>query len=268
MRCRPSISGPPRPRERTVPLDGAYVSVLVVVAHGSRDPRSKQTVDAVAERVRHRRPDLDVRVAFLDLVDPSVEVVVDEIESEGIRSATMLPLLLGSAFHARVDLPALLEAARVRHPHLSLEQADVLGDDRRLVDALRSRIVEAGVDLDDRAVGVAVAAVGSSHPPANELTRSLAERVLSGTAWTAAAVCFATATDPRPAEALATLRDSGARTIVVAPWFLAPGLLTDRVFAEFDTYCTGVIRADVLGDHPLVAEVVSSRYDAATTKLR
>lgn len=243
------------------------MSVLVVVAHGSRDPRSKQTVDAIADRIRVRRPDLDVRVAFLDLVDPSVEAVVDEIESEGIRSATMLPLLLGKAFHARIDLPALLEAARVRHPHLSLVQADVLGDDRRLIDALRSRIVAAGIDLDDPAVGVAVAAVGSSHPPANDVTRSLAERVLSGTAWTAAVTCFATAADPRPAAALSTLRDSGASTIVVAPWFLAPGLLTDRVFAEFDTHCSGVIRADVLGDHPLVAEVASSRYDAATAAL-
>lgn len=242
------------------------MSVLVVVAHGSRDPRSKQTIDAVADRIRARRRDLDVRVAFLDLTDPSVESVVDEIASEGIRSATVVPLLLGKAFHARVDLPGLLEAARVRHPHLSLNQADVLGDDRRLVDALRDRIVDAGIDLDDTSVGIAVAAVGSSHAPANQLTRALAERVLSGTSWKAAVTCFATAQHPRPARALSRLRASGAGTIVVAPWFLAPGLLTDRVFNEVDTYyCGDAIRADVLGDHPLVADVVSSRYDAATT---
>ncbi len=236
---------------------------LIAVAHGSRDPRSKLTVDTIVERVRLRRPDLDVRVAFLDLTAPSVESVVDDVAAEGIRYATVVPLLLGSAFHARVDLPGVLDAARVRHPQLILRQAEVLGDDRRMVAAMRSRIVAAGIDATDSSVGIAVAAVGSSHGPANQRSRALAQRVLHGTSWRAAVTCFATAQDPRPDRALACLEEAGARTIVIAPWFLAPGLLTDRVFAEFSTLCRDAIAADVLRDHPLVADVVSSRYDAA-----
>lgn len=243
------------------------MNTLIAVAHGSRDPRSELTVAAVVDRVRRTRPDLDVRVAFLDLTSPSVDEVLDQVASEGIRSAVLVPLLLGSAFHARVDLPGLLDAARVRHPQLELVQADVLGDDRRLVEALRSRIVESGVSPRDSGVGVALAAVGSSHAPANQRTRALAERILVGTSWTAAVACFATARDPGPAAAVARLVSAGADRIVVAPWFLAPGLLTDRVFDAVGNLMPTAVRADVLGDHPLVAAVVSSRYDAAALSL-
>lgn len=240
---------------------GDRPDTLIAVAHGSRDPRSARTVAAIVERIRRRRPDLDVRVAYLDLTAPSVDEVLDQVASECIRSAVLVPLLLGNAFHARIDLPGLLDAARARHPQLTLTQADVLGDDRRLVEAVRSRIVEAGVDIDDAGVGIALAAVGSSHAPANQRTRALAERVLAGTSWTAAVTCFATAQDPNPTEALSRL--SGTARIVVAPWFLAPGLLIDRVFAEVSELPGRIIRAGVLGDHPLVADVVSSRYDTA-----
>lgn len=243
------------------------MSTLIAVAHGSRDPRSERTVAAVVDTIRARRPDLDVRAAFLDLTDPSVDTVIDQVAAERVESAVCVPLLLGKAFHARVDLPALLDAARARHPWLRLTQADVLGDDRRVIEALRARIFEAGIDADDPTVGIAVAAVGSSHAPANQRTRALAERVRSGTAWTSAITCFATAQEPSTSAALARLDAAGARTIVVAPWFLAPGMLTDRVFSAADDYHTAVVRTGVIGDHPLVADVVSSRYDAAARAL-
>ena len=92
------------------------MSTLIAVAHGSRDPRSARTVATVVDRIRARRPDLDVRVAFLDLSEPSVEDVVDDVVAGGAEAAVIVPLLLGSAFHARVDLPAIVDAARRRHP--------------------------------------------------------------------------------------------------------------------------------------------------------
>ena len=116
------------------------MTALIVAAHGSRDPRSARTVTAAVDRIRAARPDLDVRLGFLDLSAPSVEQVVDSVAADGCSSAVVVPLLLGSAFHARVDLPALLAAVRARHPRLSLVQSQVLGDDRILIDAVRYRV--------------------------------------------------------------------------------------------------------------------------------
>jgi sirohydrochlorin ferrochelatase len=234
---------------------------LILVAHGSRDPRSARAMAAAAAAIRGARPDLDVRLCFLDLSAPSVDQVIDTVAAEGHSSAVVVPLLLGSAFHARVDLPGLLAAARSRHPGLDLVQTDVLGDDDRLVSAVRDRVAAAGVTVDDPGVGVVLAAVGSSRADANARTATIAPRLLVGTAWSGVEVCFAT-TEPTVSQAVSRLRADGAKQIVIAPWFLAPGLLTDRIDAAADEAAPGALRADVIGDHALLVEVVLDRYRA------
>ncbi|WP_084497531.1 sirohydrochlorin chelatase [Nocardia amamiensis] len=235
---------------------------LIAVAHGSRDPRSAATVSAVVAAVAAVRPDIDVRTAFLDLTAPSVEQVVDSVAAQGHTHAAVTPLLLGSAFHARVDLPGLLATARARHPQLRLTQADVLGADALLIDALRDRVLAArdAEQSADRRIGVAVAAVGSSSAAANARTAEVSARLAARTGWLTE-ICFAT-TEPSVAEAVSRLRARGADHVLVAPWFLAPGLLTDRLVGA----APHVIHADVLGAHPALTDVILDRYQAAVTE--
>ncbi len=230
---------------------------LIAVAHGSRDPRSAATMFAVVEALAAAHPELDVRLAFLDLSTPSVEQVVDAVAAQGHTEAIVVPLLLGSAFHARVDLPGLLAAAQSRHPRLNLTQADVLGPDPRLVIALRERVLATGADPRDSTLGIAVAAVGSSSKQANRRTHQIGRLLTEGTAWHAD-VCFAT-TDPGLPQAVSHLRDQGCAGIVVAPWFLARGLLTDRLI----TSAPDLTHAAPIGAHHLVAEMVANRYTTA-----
>ncbi|WP_281198511.1 sirohydrochlorin chelatase [Nocardia vermiculata] len=237
---------------------GSRRPAFIAVAHGSRDPRSAATMSALVGEIARVRPDLDVRLAFLDLNTPSVEQVVDAVAAHGHTEAVVVPLLLGSAFHARVDLPGILANARNRHPLLRLVQADVLGTDERLIDALREQVVDAGADPADTGLGVAVAAVGSSSVAANRITERAAVAVRNGTAWQSA-ICFATL-EPSLSSAVSQLRAAGARRVIVAPWFLAPGLLTDRIAAA----APELPHASPLGPHRLLAEVARDRYRTAT----
>lgn len=240
------------------------MNALIAVAHGSRDPRSSATVHDAVALLRSRRPDLEVRSAFLDLTAPGVDEVFDDLARAGHDHIVAVPLLLGSAFHAKVDLPALLEEARRRHRGSTIVQADVLGDDPLLIDAVRDRILETGVDAQDPSVGIAVAAVGSSSAEANDRTRRIADAVRRGTSWSGAVTCFATSTEPTAPQAVEQLIARGATRIVVAPWFLAPGRLTDRI-DDAVAHVPSILRADVIGAHPAVAEVISRRFDTALT---
>lgn len=258
--CATSRSGHPPAADGSA----ARPPALIAVAHGSRDPRSAATVAEVVGSVAAARPDLDVRTAFLDLTAPSVEQVVDAVAADGHTQAVVTPLLLGSAFHARVDLPGLLAAARARHLGLRLIQADVLGVDAALVGALRDRVLAARPwrDFADRRLGVAVAAVGSSSAAANARTAEVAARLAARTGWRTE-ICFATTT-PSVARAISRLRDRGVDQALVAPWFLAPGLLTDRLVHA----APEAVHADVLGAHPALTEVILDRYHAASTDTR
>src|SRR5919109_4095466 len=98
--------------------------VLLVIAHGSRDPRHAATVHALVRRVRSLRPDVRVETGFLDFNIPSVQGVLESLAAEGARDVVALPLLLTRAFHAKADIPAGLPAAP---PQLRIRQAEGLG---------------------------------------------------------------------------------------------------------------------------------------------
>ena len=72
------------------------------------------------------------------------------------------------------------------------------------------------------------------------------------------AVDYATAA-PSVADGIAELRRSGANRIALAPWFIAPGRITDRV-ADIAA-ALDLAMAEPLGAHPLLAHIVLDRFD-------
>jgi sirohydrochlorin ferrochelatase len=225
-------------------------SVLVAVAHGSRDERSAATIRALVSQVA------GARVAFLDLSRPLFTDVLGALATEGHRAAVVVPLLLGGAYHARTDLPTLVSGAP---RELGVSVSAVLGGDPVLEEVALDRLAATGANLADPALGVVVAAVGSSYAPANEAVVRMTRRWQARHGFrTAAAFVGGRESAGRPGvpEAVARLRARGARHIAVASWFLAPGLLPDRVAA----LAPGARVADPLGPDPRVAALVARRY--------
>jgi sirohydrochlorin ferrochelatase len=231
------------------------MSTLVLTAHGSKDPRSAANARAVAARLRRMRTGLDVRLAFLEFSAPKFIDVLAGLP--GSRPAVVTPLLLASAYHARLDIPKQIARAGA----LGVRQADVLGEDDRLVSVLRKRLADLGVSPRDHELGVLVVAIGSSNSAVNARTAQVASKLAAGTRWAGATMAFATGPEPSVAEGANQLRRRGARRLVIAPWFLAPGRITDRVC----TYARDnrIPMAPPLGAHRLVAETVLDRYDQA-----
>ena len=229
------------------------MTTLVLAAHGSADPRSAANARAVANQIRHMRPGLPVRVAFCELNSPCLADVLEP-------GAVVTPLLLADAYHARIDIPRQIAECGV-----AVRQADVLGEDDRLVSVLHERLAELGVSTLDPELGVLVVAIGSTHPAANARTAQVARMLMAGTQWVGATTAFATGSGPSVADAVAALRRRGARRMVVAPWFLAPGLLPDRIAKH--AAAEGIPMAAPLGAHRLVAETALNRFDAVLAEL-
>lgn len=235
--------------------------VLLVIAHGSRDPRHAATVHALVRRVRATRPDVRVETGFLDFNVPSVQGVLESLAVQGVRDVVALPLLLTRAFHAKADIPAVLADAP---PQLRIHQADVLGPSPLLMAGLERRLYEAGLTPADKSsTGVVLASAGSTDPEAIAVIAEIA-REWRHTGWCAVRPAFASASLPRTEDAVRALRELGCSRVAVAPYVLAPGFLPDRI-------ARGAAEADVLGDvlgpAPEVARVVLERYEAARMPL-
>ncbi|MFJ3538239.1 sirohydrochlorin chelatase [Streptomyces sp. NPDC090109] len=236
--------------------------VLLVIAHGSRDPRHAATVQALVRRAGALRPGLRVETAFLDFNLPSVTGVLDRLAAEGVRDVVALPLLLTRAFHAKADVPAVLRQAPAS---LRIRQAEVLGPSPLLIAAVERQLYEAGLAPGDKsATGVVLASAGSTDPEAIAVIAETA-RELRRTGWCSVRPAFASAVIaggvPRTEDAVGALRaEPGVRRVAVAPYVIAPGRLPDRIAAgaaEAD------VLADVLGPSPELARLLLARYDGA-----
>ncbi|MER5611663.1 sirohydrochlorin chelatase [Streptomyces sp. NPDC002215] len=238
--------------------------VLLVIAHGSRDPRHAATVHALTARVRSLRPGLRVETGFLDFNAPSVPRVLERLVAQGEQDVIALPLLLTRAFHAKSDIPTVLHEARTRLPRLRVRQAEVLGPSPLLNSALERRLHETGIRPGDRSsTGLVLASAGSTDPEAIAVIAEIA-RELRHTGWCSVRPAFASATSPagfpRTEDAVRALRDEGARRVAVAPYVIAPGRLPDRIAAG----AAGAdVLADVLGPAPELARLLLARYDEA-----
>lgn len=210
---------------------------LLLVAHGSRDPAAAEQVYAVLARLRTLRPDLSCAAGFLERTAPAA---VDALATLP-RPVIVVPYLLADAHHARVDVGGLVTDG--------VSVAGVLGDDPRLVEVVADR-------LRSYPGSVVLATAGTSDPAANAVTTRFAGRLREALHRPVVAA-FASAAEPTVPQAISSL----PKPVVVLRWLLAPGAFSDRVAA--DSQEAGAACTDVIGDHPVVADLLLDRFDEA-----
>lgn len=220
--------------------------VLIACSHGTASPEGQRAVAGLVAAVARRRPDLDVRAAFVDVQEPTPAEVLSEVEG---REARLVPLLLSAGYHVFVDLTEAVATT----PHATVSPA--LGPDDRLADLLRVRLEQSGLQPRDRVV---LAAAGSSEPSAVADCATVAEALgrLVGRPVTAA---YLSAAQPRLQDAVATLRQTPGR-VVVATYLLAPGFFAELAARAGADLVTAPL---LLPDEPpaeALVDIVLERY--------
>jgi sirohydrochlorin ferrochelatase len=237
----------------------------VLVAHGSRDPRAAAATRALATVVAAARPGLSVRAAFLEHALPRPAQMLAALEGEGRPGAVVVPLLMTSAYHGRVDIPALLAAARADGLRMPVAVADVLGPvagevHPSLMAGLCRRLSE--VDGADGGFDAVVLAAAGTRDTAARETVAYAGAALGERLGVPVEAAYASAAAPTPGEAVARLRAAGARRVAVAAYFLAPGRLYETA-ADSARAAGAVGVAAPLCDAAELADLVLARADAA-----
>ncbi len=252
---------------------------LLLAGHGTRDQAGVAAFNALAERVAALAARDETRVAggFIELSPPALREAVAALAPSAPTAPSApaalpptplhmvaVPLMLSAAGHAKGDIPAALARERSRHPGLTWTYGRPLGPHPALLDLLAARISEVA---DETAAPPAVLVVGrgSSDPDANADVVKTTRLLWEGRGYPLAETAFVSLTRPSVAEGLERCRLLGARQIVVARYFLFPGVLPDRVAREAGDFAAAhpgldVRCADVLGDCDEIAALVYERY--------
>ncbi|MDQ0387934.1 sirohydrochlorin ferrochelatase [Streptomyces sp. DSM 42143] len=223
---------------------------LVVVAHGSRDPRALSTVRALLDRVRALRPGLPVRLGHIELNAP---LLPDTLAALGERAAVLVPLLLSRGYHVKQDIPEMAAASPAR-----AGVAAPLGPHSLLVDALHDRLTEAGWPARAPRDGAVVLASAGSRDPESRTDTGRTAALLAERLGVPVLPAYASAAAPTVPEAVRALTAHGYRRVAVASYFTAPG--------RFATECAAAapwIASAPLGTHPAMAHLLLHRYHQA-----
>ncbi|MFH8986970.1 sirohydrochlorin chelatase [Streptomyces sp. NPDC017940] len=273
---------------------------LVVVAHGSRDPRALATVTALLDEIRALRPGLDVRLGHMDLNEPRLDETLRALPIAGRggvglggvgRGAVGWDAAWPGAAGAGGDVPGgdvpgadgsgaggvlvpllLSRGHHVRHdipaaaaaaarPGCPLRVAAPLGPHPLLTEALCARLTEAGWPVGAGAGhGVVLAAAGSRDPAAAVDTRRAAA-LLARRLGVPVVPAYAAPTEHTPTTVPAALRALAARG--VRHTAVAAYFTAPGRFATQAADAAPGRAAAPLGAHPAVAALLLHRYDQA-----
>jgi cobalt/nickel transport system ATP-binding protein len=241
---------------------------MLVVGHGSRDADGVDEFWALASRIRAAAGELLTGFGFIELASPTVDDAVDDLVARGATEIVSVPLVLFAAGHLKNDGPAALARARARHPEVHFGLARDLGIEPHVLEVAADRIREAAGDTDPEKLGVALIGRGSSDPDACADLWKVSRLLADGRGLGTVEPGFVSVAAPSINKTLERLWLLGAGTAVVAPFFLFPGVLLNRIYAEAASWAQHHPEIEVrgaghLGPDPRLAPLVLERYREA-----
>ena len=108
----------------------------ILFAHGSRDPLWCKPIEAVASQIALIAPEVQVRCAYLELMTPDLPASVAELATLGVTTITVVPMFLGVGKHAREDLPLIMQALQVSHPHIAFDLKPAIGEQAKMIELM------------------------------------------------------------------------------------------------------------------------------------
>lgn len=115
---------------------------ILLLAHGSREGNTEQTMHQITEYVKAALKDDIVEEAYLQFRDKNLEKGLLSLMSRGVSHIKVIPYFLFEGVHIKEDIPAELEAFRKQCPNVTITMGKTLGADRRLAEIVVDRVKE------------------------------------------------------------------------------------------------------------------------------
>lgn len=110
--------------------------MLILIAHGSRDARWRNSVEHVVASLASELGPGRVRLAYMDCTPPTLLDVASEAVRDGVRRVCVLPLFLATEGHVERDIePIVADVRKALHP-LTVELLPPLGQQPEFRDAI------------------------------------------------------------------------------------------------------------------------------------
>jgi len=115
---------------------------LVLLAHGSKDPRWRIPFERIVDAVQGQSGKTKVRLAYMEFIEPTLMDVARECVGQQILRLRILPLFLSIGAHLVTDVPEQVNQAKAQFPQLEVDVLSPVGEDPRLAGLIQQIVIE------------------------------------------------------------------------------------------------------------------------------
>lgn len=112
---------------------------LIVIAHGSREASSNDSLFEFLERFKRRYDERLVQPAFLELAQPLIPEAIDRCAAQGAEDIMIVPLMFFPGKHVKKDIPEIIEKAKMKHPQIDFHYAGALSEHSGLFQIIQDK---------------------------------------------------------------------------------------------------------------------------------
>ncbi len=112
------------------------MKALILFGHGARDSRWREPFDRLAQLWRAQHSSTPIELAFLEMMQPSLEEAVTVLAGKGATQITIVPVFFGQGGHLRNDFPVLVDECREKFPQITLSTTPAVGEDLAVLQAI------------------------------------------------------------------------------------------------------------------------------------
>jgi sirohydrochlorin cobaltochelatase len=246
------------------------MNAVLFVGHGSRDPEGNEEVRQFIQEIASQMKDTVVETCFLEFVQPTIAQGIDRCIELGATRVVVIPIILFSAGHAKIHIPAAIDEAKLKYPEVAFTYGRPIGVHEQILDILTARVRDIGFNPETESEDTALLIVGrgSSDADANsdlfKISRLFWEKLK--VKWVETA--FIGVTAPLIEEGVERCLKLGASKVIVVPYFLFTGILINRMeqlIQDFEAKHSGhqFLMAPYFGFHPVLQEILIDRANEA-----
>jgi sirohydrochlorin cobaltochelatase len=115
---------------------------LVLLAHGSKDPRWRVPFERIVDAVQGQSGRTKVRLAYMEFIGPTLMDVARECVGQQISHLRILPLFWSIGAHLATDVPEQVNQAKAKFPQLEVEVLAPVGEDPRFSRLIQQIVIE------------------------------------------------------------------------------------------------------------------------------
>src|SRR3990167_3916413 len=107
---------------------------ILLVSHGSKAPKAREEIDALAQQLKRKSGVAIVQPAFMEIESPDIPEGIRRCAQKGATQITVLLNFLNSGRHAGADIPKIIRQARKDHPGVKFRMTKPVGQEDYLLD--------------------------------------------------------------------------------------------------------------------------------------